>query len=129
MSKFLSSLETEEISDSENSGRGSWKLMSDLLYQSDIAKMVIKVPAGFITDYASVPRLPIVFLFCGDTASKAAVIHDYLYRSGILPRNVCDAVLREAAVCDNVPKWRAFLLWSGVRMFGGWFYRSPPSEG
>ena len=43
-------------------------------------KDTITVPTGFFTDFASVPRMPFVFLLFGDVAHEAAVIHDYLYR-------------------------------------------------
>jgi len=101
-----------------NTDDGQWILFDPLVYQSDVAKMTITVPAGFQTDLASVPRLPIVFLLTGDTSNEAAVVHDYLYSSGLLPRDVADAVLREASEITGVPAWRRWIMWAGVRVGG-----------
>ena len=48
---------------------------------SPMLKDTITVPTGFLTDFASVPRMPFVFLLFGDVAHEAAVIHDYLYKA------------------------------------------------
>lgn len=119
MSAFLTDLDVKLVSDATNSGRGTWQLMSDLKYQSDIAGRTFVVPAGSLTDFASVPRLMIAFLLTGDTAHEASALHDSLYQTHAVPRNVADAVLREAALVTGVPAWRAFLLWAGVRIGGG----------
>ena len=118
MSAFLTVLDAHLADDNAADGRGIWILDQALVYQSDVARCTIAVPAGFVTDFASVPRVPIAFLLAGDTASKPACVHDYLYATGALPRDVADAVLREAALIDGVPSWRAAILWAGVRAFG-----------
>lgn len=118
MSKFLTELDVALLSDTENEGRGSWKLLSPLVYQSDLAGIIV-VPTGFVTDYASVKRIPLVFDAFGDTAHKAAVVHDLLYSTGYLSRAVADAVLKEAMLLTGVPAWRAWPMWIMVRLFGG----------
>jgi len=59
-----------------------WKLVSFFEYHvgSFPSDEVIRVPAGFETDFASVPRLfwPI-FPPYGATYGKAAVVHDFLW--------------------------------------------------
>lgn len=117
MSKFLSELEVEPVD--MNNDVGKWRLMSDLVYQSDVANQTITVPKGFVTDFASVPRLPVAFALFGDTSHEAATVHDWLYTSHIVPRNVADAVLREASQVSGVPAWRRWPMWAGVRLFGG----------
>ncbi|MFM0503990.1 DUF1353 domain-containing protein [Paraburkholderia caffeinilytica] len=119
MSAFLSDLQVELVSDATNSGRGTWRLTAPLVYQSDVAKRTFTVPAGFETDFASVPRVALAFMLCGDSAHAASAVHDALYTYHWVPRSVADAVLREAALVSGVPAWRAFLLWSGVRIGGG----------
>src|SRR5258708_6192683 len=74
MAEFKTKLVVEELDDK------TWKLKEDLYYTSDILG-VIYVPAGFVTDFASVPRLPFAYLLAGDTAHQAAVVHDYLYQT------------------------------------------------
>lgn len=79
----------------------------------------IYVPDGFITDLASVPRFPGMFLLFGGKARKASVLHDYLY-SVHRDREFADAVFY-AAMKGEEPAWRRALMWAGVRL-GGWVY-------
>lgn len=119
MSKFLSELEVELVSDSTNSGRGTWRLLAPLVYQSDIEATTFTVPAGFCTDFCSVPRSPVAFLLVADSAHEASALHDWLYTPPHpLSREMADALLQEAALASGVPAWRAWLLWAGVRMGG-----------
>ena len=118
MAYFLSRLEVTLIDNNAAEGRGEWSLDEDFSYYSDVARMKITAPKGFHTDFASVPRLPIVFWLAGDTSTEAAVIHDWLYTSKIVPRRVADAVLREAGKVSGVPAWRRWMIWAGVRAFG-----------
>lgn len=122
MSNFLTSLDVVLVDYNAASGRGLWELQSPLIYNSQIADLVITVPTGFKTDFASVPRVPIAFLLLGDSASAPAALHDFLYSTGILSRTLSDAVFREAALATGVPLWRANLLWAGVRLWGGGRY-------
>jgi hypothetical protein len=94
---------------------GHWRLIAPLVYQSDVAGMIFTVPTGFITDLASVPRVPIAYLLAG-TSNEASVVHDFLYSTHPVPRNTADAVLREASAVTGVPAWRRWLMWVGVRI-------------
>lgn len=98
---------------------GLWVVMTPLVYISKVAGITITVPAGFQTDFASVPRLPIAYALFGDTSDEAAVVHDYLYTTHLVPRVMADAVLREASKLTGVPAWRRWPMWLGVRLFGG----------
>lgn len=118
MSRFLTALEVALVSDATNSGRGTWRLIRPLIYRSDLEARMFIVPAGFITDFASVPRAPVAFLLTADSAHEASALHDWLYSSQVIPRVSADALLREAAIASGVPKWRAELMWAGVRVFG-----------
>ena len=96
-------------------------LTAPLKYESDIAGSIV-VPEGFRTDFASVPRVPLLYLLFGNTAHEAAVIHDYLYRYAIVPRRTADRVFREAMNASGVWAWRRYPMYMGVRMFGGFCY-------
>lgn len=116
--RFLTELETRVVSDSDDA------LEKPLLFYTEVLKRVIVVPAGFVTDYASVPRIPLAYLLAGGHAKKAAVIHDYLYRTpnAFVPpvtRAQADAVFEEAMAASGQPWWRRKLMWLGVRA-GGW---------
>jgi len=87
---FLSTLQVAKLP-----GR-QWRLLAPLRYQSAVLGTLIEVPTGFLSDLASVPRLPLAYLLAGDTAHEAAVVHDYLYQVRISTRAQADAVLAEA---------------------------------
>lgn len=113
--QFLTTLRVEEIDET------NWRLTAPLHYHSAILGAVIVVPEGFITDFASVPRLPFLYWFAGDTARKAAVIHDWLYRTNTvkMDRAQADAIFAEAIESLGYWKARSWFMWAGVRM-GGW---------
>lgn len=95
MSKFLTELEATLKDDDK-----IWILDSPLIYESDILGR-IEVPVGFETDFASVPRIPIIYELWGDKAHREAVIHDYLYRKDAVPPATFDQandVFREAMI-------------------------------
>lgn len=79
MSSFTTPLELEYI-DGE-----SWKVTREFDYLVDYEDKegdVIRVPEGFITDFASVPRFLWVMFPPTGKYGKAAVVHDYLYVVG-----------------------------------------------
>lgn len=51
-----------------------------------------------------------------DTA--AAVLHDFLYRGALLPREQADRVFFNALRSSGIARWRAWLMFLGVRLFG-----------
>jgi hypothetical protein len=112
VSRFLTPLRAEK------SGQ-FWTILQPLIYQSDIARTVFVVPEGFVTDFASVPRLPLMFLIAGDEAHLAATLHDWLYSRQEVSRSQADAIFREAMTASGEPGWRSFFMWAGVRA-GGW---------
>jgi hypothetical protein len=115
MSKFLTDLDVKCIND------GAWRLDSPLCYQSDILGK-IEVPAGFDTDFASVPRVPVFFTLFGDRAHREAVLHDYLYRVDAVPtvdRAGADRVFLEAMAERGKGFMVRYAMYWGVRL-GGW---------
>lgn len=121
MAIFLDPLVVEEISDSV------FQIVDhDFRYQSDLGNAlpanppwVIRVPVGFQTDFASIPRVPLIYDALGDTAHEAATIHDFLYFSAICVRKMADDVLLEAMGVLGMPWWRRWPIYAGVRA-GGW---------
>ena len=63
MSRFVTALRVELQGD-----RKTWKLLSEFVYE-DAEHGRIAVARGFETDFASVPRLPIVFDLVGAMAT------------------------------------------------------------
>lgn len=52
----------------------------------------------------------------------AATIHDRLYATADLSRTAADAVFFNALRASGVARWRAWLMWVGVRIGGRWRY-------
>lgn len=113
-SEFLSDLCLTELEE-----EGRWRLNEPLLYASALLNLQLIVPPGFETDFASVPRVPIVYTQFGDRAHRESVIHDWLYYTGVYPRKKADAVFLEAMEARNKPLWIRRAMWIGVRL-GGW---------
>ena len=97
--------------------RKRWVLLTDFAYLPPGKKEVV-VPTGFDTDFASVPRWPLTFALLGSYGHAAAVIHDWLYRSGELSREDADRVFHEALRSSGIARWRAWIMWAGVRIGG-----------
>ena len=103
-----------------------WRLENPLRYEIGAlgSGMIVDVPAGFVTDGASVPRVFWSALPAWGSYSRAAVIHDYLcvrINAGqphpMAPtRAEADAIFREAmAVCGTAAIVR-LLMWLAVRL-------------
>lgn len=87
------------------------------------------VPAGFITDFASIPRLvwniispedPIILM--------ASVGHDHDYSIGV-DREVADRRMRQAMLDAGAPAWKAWLVYQCVHRFGASHWNAAKGEG
>lgn len=118
---FLTELSASKVKEAGNLGRAKWELKADLLYHSRAYGLVI-VPTGFITDFASVPRLPLAYWLTGDTAHASAAVHDYLVRVNYIQGEISwkDAakVFSEAMKDEGVPAWRRVLMTLAVKLKG-----------
>ncbi len=117
-SKFRTELKTtvSEIDDSV------YILDQELVYDSEILGKTIIVPSGFNTDFASVPRFPIAYLFYGGRSHREAVIHDYLYRIDSDPVVGCmiaNKIFLEAMKARGKSLGVAYPMFWGV-VLGGW---------
>ncbi|SDQ71678.1 Protein of unknown function [Pseudomonas lundensis] len=126
MSRFVTTLKTDQID------RRTYTLLDDLVLADDDER-VITVPAGFTTDFASIKVLHNAFLFVlfalvSGYGNYAATVHDWLYEHGSLTRNEADAVLYRALRAEGVARWRAWLMWAGVRIGGAKQYTATPTS-
>ena len=94
------------------------KLMTPLVYESDLLGETITVPAGFETDFASVPRMFWNLIPPLGRYGEAAVVHDWLYRTQDYARATCDAVLLEAMEVCEVGWCTRMTIYGAVRAFG-----------
>lgn len=134
MSEFRTKVELELVNGGGDpivdvsASNPTWRLTAALVYWSDLLKRLVIVPKGFVTDFASVPRLPVAYLLAGGEANEAAIVHDYLYHSHEVARDVADAVFEEAMAVTGQPWWRRKLMWAGVRLFGAAPYANDLEE-
>lgn len=121
MARFLTPLAMEQVREAHETGNGRpWmRLTAPLVYESDLVGPVA-VPAGFQTDLASVPRVPLAWWLTGGHGNRAAVVHDWLLDQPGLTRRTCDRVFREALVASGAPGWRTWLMYAGVRIGAMW---------
>jgi len=109
---FISDLVVKELPD------GTKQLVKPLVYIDDSNTTYI-VKVDFITDYASIPRIPIVFLVFQGLDNKAATLHDSFYSNPIMSRKLADRLFLEAIRSDKTtPNWKATLAYYAVRLCG-----------
>ena len=76
MSSFTTPLTVSPLHDGHR-----WRLVFQFQYHVGrrYSREVIKVPAGFITDFASIPKF-LWFLPSWAKFNKASILHDHLYQ-------------------------------------------------
>jgi hypothetical protein len=95
----------------------NWELLKGIEYMGK--KEPFHVPSGMTTDFASVPRVFVWFLPRYGRYTKAAIVHDYLWREraskGTMSYIDADAIFRRALRQLGVPFLRRWILWTAVR--------------
>jgi len=118
LSQFLLPLELEYID-----GR-NWRVAAGFDFESEVLDAIVSIPVDFVTDFASIPRAFWSLLPPTGTYGKAAVVHDFLYRTpGFATRAQADAVLREAMEILNVGWLTRQIIYRGVRLGGSSSYK------
>lgn len=110
--RFLSDLVMKDLGDGEH-----FELYFPLEYVS-IAGVHYVVPTGFVTDLNSSPRFMWRLYAKSNKANRAAVLHDFLYATAIVPKDTADHLYREASEACGVHavvRWCAF---QAVHRFG-----------
>jgi hypothetical protein len=102
----------------------TWRLIQGFRYDTDLlAAGAIYVPAGFVTDFASVPRFFWRLFPPTGKYGKAAVIHDFLYRGSGVPRELADAIFLEAMEALGVGWFTRHVIHRAVRLCGAGAYQ------
>jgi hypothetical protein len=78
----------------------------------------VKVPAGFVTDLTSIPRVFWQAIRPEGRYAYAAVVHDYLYWEQNRPREEADEILKYAMEDSKVDPKLAETIYLAVRNFG-----------
>jgi hypothetical protein len=96
---------------------------ADLEWRADGALseglMSVRVPAGFVTDLASIPRVFWSVLPPAAAYAYAAVVHDYLYWFQPCARAHADNVLRAGMIELRVSRSKVLVIYKAVR-YAGW---------
>ncbi len=95
----------------------NWELRTTLRYEGKVDRF--EVPVGQATDFASVPRPFVWFLPRYGAYTKAAILHDYLWRElaakGEMDWVDADGLFVRAMRELRVPFLRRWIMWTAVR--------------
>jgi hypothetical protein len=78
----------------------------------------VNVPIGFVTDFASIPRVFWSLLPPDGAYTYPAILHDYLYWVQTRPRDVADEIFRIAMNDFRVGSATVFTIYEAVRLGG-----------
>jgi len=78
----------------------------------------ITVPTGFVTDFASIPRIFWSILPPDGEYTYPAILHDYLYWEQPTDKATADLILKAAMEDFGVSKADAFTIYNGVKLGG-----------
>lgn len=113
----------------QSAGPRTWRVIAPLVWEGTKGNRFV-VPVGFITDFATVPRVMHWKVSPYGPYTRAAVLHDYLLERlkagdrSITSRDI-DGIFRRAMEDLGVRWDRRWVMWTGVRwgaLFSG--YRS-----
>ena len=140
MNGYTGDLIAQQLDDGD--GR-HWRIYHTFTYRIGEANgtAYVRVPKGFVTDFASIPRgLWNLWPPASGKYAKAAVVHDVLYRRGYVEsdqhrryvtRSEADAIFKEAMGVSECGWFTTNAIYLGVRLGGSaaWDkYRSADSE-
>lgn len=105
-----------------------WLLLEDLYYQGRYDQF--RVPAGYRTDFATVPRAAVWLVPTYGRYTPAAILHDLLCDLAVAPdpevsRRDADGLFRRCLRELGVPGPRRWMMWCGVRWAGRWSDATP----
>jgi hypothetical protein len=106
-------VDSEQI-DIIQTGDTTFQLVHPVAYRGKLQSFV--VPAGQDTDLASVPVGLTWLIPRYGRWTKAAILHDYLWRTGVITKSDADGVFRRALRELGVPIHKRWVMWSAVRL-------------
>lgn len=117
-SSFKTPLRLEFLDDTR------FQLIEPFEFLSEVTESIIRVPSGFVTDFASIPRVLWALLPPTGRYGKAAVVHDWLYQTREAGthrvwRADADSVLLEGMQVLEVRWSQRWAIYAGIRL-GGW---------
>lgn len=117
MSEFTTALVVSPLADGK-----SWVILQEFKYHvgAETSNDIVIVSRGFVTDFASVPRIFWLVIPKWGKYGNAAVIHDWLYweQSEKRDRKTADHIFQEAMEVLRVSTWKRKVIYDAVRLFG-----------
>jgi len=99
-----------------------WELTKEFSYYlTDDKNIVITVPKGYRTDFASIPTIFWSFLTHKDIFNKASIIHDYLCDTNgddRFNKEQVDKIYLEAQGIVKIPFLKAYIFYYFASKFG-----------
>lgn len=84
----------------------------------------LMVPAGFATDFASIPAPLRQYIDKVGKHCKAALLHDFLYWTQTCSRAAADLTFFNAMAELGVSPWKKWAMYIGVRAAGWWVWNN-----
>jgi hypothetical protein len=110
-------VDVEQVDDKE------WRILTPIGYSGTTQRFEVPKESTIVksrTDFASVPRMFVWFLPRYGRYTKAAILHDYLWRtavkSGELSLRDADGIFRRAMRELGVPFLKRWIMWAAVRL-------------
>lgn len=104
----------EEFIDIRQTGDTTFAVVAPFLYSGKHESFT--VPAGQDTDFATVPSGITWLIPRYGRWTKAAILHDYLWRTGVVTKRDADGIFRRALRELGVPVYKRWLMWTAVRV-------------
>lgn len=126
-------LETRELA--EKTFELTKPLYSNIMIDDEWYECII--PEGFVTDFASVPRVPFAYMLFGGKYNRTGTLHDGLYGNWhqiklvhaalryevLVTKELADKVLYRSLLDEGASSFTAYMMYQGVNVFGGQFYK------
>lgn len=98
-----------------------WEVVEPLVYRGNTETFI--VPSGFVTDFASVPRLLWNLVPPYGRYTKAAVLHDYFYITQAISRKDADGLFLRTMKELGVSRPLRKVMWAAVRLGGRFVWK------
>jgi hypothetical protein len=139
----ITKVEFDSFLDDRELAPNAWELLQDFtvfIHAEHAGKeftFEVIIRKGFITDYASVPRLPFAYLLYGGIANYEAVLHDGLYSNSTLvsicdfdtqlpynpDRAFCDDAFQAGLEARGISAWKSKPMYWAVRWKGEKYFQ------
>lgn len=96
----------------------TWQLVEDLVYKGE--DQLFTIPAGYVTDFATVPPFMRWLVETYGPYTRAAIVHDWLITEEIPARRVTsrdtDGIFRRIMREEGTPTAKRWIMWTAVRV-------------